>query len=158
MQYKIEANTKFKVPEPYFRASSQIQVMFLFPVSIQLKMWDDTNSSTTGMTKKAKNTQLCLGENPKKLKIGLKFPEYWPWRLGELKWEFGLLICLHSNLSAGTMGNSSRVGGRDEVYSTRLAPPRRHFITSLASTLSKVQVFIRRGSIHPPIESSLSNN
>jgi hypothetical protein len=78
VQYKIEANTKFKVPEPYFRASSQIQVMFLFPVSIQLKMWDDTNSSTTGMTKKAKNTQLCLGENPKKLKIGLKFPEYWP--------------------------------------------------------------------------------
>ena len=77
-------------------------------------MWDDTNSSTTGMTKKAKNTQLCLGENPKKLKIGLKFPEYWPWRLGELKWEFGLLIWLLIFLLEQW---GIRVGGRDEVYS-----------------------------------------
>lgn len=136
MQYKIEANTKFKVPEPYFRASSQIQVMFLFPVSIQLKMWDDTNSSTTGMTKKAKNTQLCLGENPKKLKIGLKFPEYWPWRLGELKWEFGLLICLHSNLSAGTMGNSSRRARRGLLDSTRSTTPSFYYLVSLYSVKS----------------------
>ena len=92
-QYKIEANTKFNVPEPYFRASSQIQVMFLFPVS---KLASSLKCGMVWPRKlKTLNSQLCVGENPKKLKIGLKFPEYWPWRLGKLKWEFGLLIWLH---------------------------------------------------------------
>jgi hypothetical protein len=147
--YKIGAvqdRGKYKVQSAWALLSSKLtnssDVSFSCQqVSIQFKMWD-------GMTKKAKNTQLSTVcrrkskevEDRTKVSRILALKTWWI----KMRIRFANLA---PNLSAGTMGNSSRRARRGLL--DRLAPPRRHFINSLASIYSVKSTSIHTKRKHP---------